>query len=355
MIICDEPVSALDVSIQAQVINLLMDLQEKMGLALVFISHNLAVVRHISHDVMVMCLGRVMETAPRDAFYARPLHPYSQALMQAVPEPDPRRETRPRRHLAAGRIAVGPEPAARLRLCQPLPQGRRHLPHHPPRVAPGGREPHSPPAISSRPDMTKISPPSGPPCRSCPISTPRPMADGRSGAGPARPRPTRSGARRWTAPAPPQRLTHGTDHFGIRDVSPDGSRLILAQSVHANEHDHLLLLDRASRSLTPTDAHPRQPLPLRRQLQRRRPRRSSSPPNYDYDSARGDARRLALAPGSDHRRPHLPGPRRQPRFRDRPETVARWHPSAVAPHERAPGGHSALGAEHRRHRAAARC
>lgn len=92
LMICDEPVSALDVSIQAQVINLLMELQEKMGLALVFISHNLAVVRHISHEVMVMCLGRVMETAPRSAFYARPLHPYSQALMQAVPEPDPRRE-----------------------------------------------------------------------------------------------------------------------------------------------------------------------------------------------------------------------------------------------------------------------
>lgn len=113
-IICDEPVSALDVSIQAQILNLMKKIQREMGLTYIFITHNLAVVNHFSDDIVVMYLGRLIEKAPPETLFANPLHPYTQALLSAVPVP--RIHNRPERLLLRGEITspINPEPICRF-------------------------------------------------------------------------------------------------------------------------------------------------------------------------------------------------------------------------------------------------
>jgi len=114
-IVCDEPVSALDVSIQAQIINLLLDLQESLGIAYMFVTHDLSVVKYISNDIMVMYLGQMVEKASSDELFANPIHPYTQALLSAIPIPDIHNKTK--RIILKGELTspINPKPGCRFR------------------------------------------------------------------------------------------------------------------------------------------------------------------------------------------------------------------------------------------------
>ena len=138
-VLCDEPISALDVSIQAQVVNMLEDLQEEMGLTYLFVAHDLSMVRHISRRIGVMYLGRMVEISPSKELYKNPLHPYTRALLSAIPIPDPKRAREVRRIALTGDV---PSPSK-------MPAGCPFV----------TRCPHAMPKCRERmPDLTEVSP-----------------------------------------------------------------------------------------------------------------------------------------------------------------------------------------------------
>ena len=122
--------SALDVSIQAQVINLLDELQDEFQLSYVFVAHDLSVVRHVSDRIAVMYLGKLMEVSPAEELYNKPIHPYTSALLGAIPIPDPKREPRPRRAPSSTGEPPNPiDPPSGCRFHTRCPRATRHLPH----------------------------------------------------------------------------------------------------------------------------------------------------------------------------------------------------------------------------------
>ena len=130
-LIADEPVSALDVSIRSQILNLLRDLQRRLGFTILFVSHDLAVVEHLCDRVAVMYLGQIVEVAGRDELFANPRHPYTKALLSSVPIPDPVRRAERKRIILTGDVPSPANPAERVPLPPALPRGARGgLPGH---------------------------------------------------------------------------------------------------------------------------------------------------------------------------------------------------------------------------------